>query len=48
MMYIHQAPVNSPEYRNYDEYFRLSCGVLYPLRSEDKIKHNDHQKQVLG
>lgn len=40
MMCIHQAPVNSPEYGNYDEYYHFHVEFYPPLRSADKIKFN--------
>lgn len=40
MMAIHQAPVNSPEYGNYDDYFHFHVEFYPPLRSEDRIKYN--------
>ena len=40
MMCIHQAPVNSPEYGNYDDYYHFHVEFYPPLRSKDKIKYN--------
>lgn len=40
MMCIHQAPVNSPEYGNYNEYYHFHVEFYPPLRSADKIKFN--------
>lgn len=40
MMAIHQAPVNSPEYGNYNEYFHFHIEFYPPLRSADRIKYN--------
>lgn len=40
MMCIHQAPVNSPEYENYDDYYHFHVEFYPPLRSESKIKYN--------
>ena len=40
MMCIHQAPVNSEEYGNYDEYYHFHVEFYPPLRSKDKIKFN--------
>jgi len=40
MMAIHQAPVNSLEYGNYDEYFHFHVEFYPPLRSADRIKYN--------
>lgn len=39
MMCIHQAPVNSPEYGNYNEYYHFHIEFYPPLRSKDKIKY---------
>lgn len=39
MMCIHQAPVNSPEYGNYDDYYHFHVEFYPPLRSKDKIKY---------
>lgn len=39
MMCIHQAPVNSPDYGNYDDYYHFHVEFYPPLRSEDKIKY---------
>lgn len=39
MMCIHQAPVNSPEYGNYDDYYHFHVEFYPPLRSADKIKY---------
>ncbi|WP_392486733.1 galactose-1-phosphate uridylyltransferase [Haloimpatiens sp. FM7315] len=39
MMCIHQAPVNSPEYANYDDYYHFHVEFYPPLRSKDKIKY---------
>ena len=39
MMCIHQAPVNSPEYGNYDDYYHFHVEFYPPLRSENKIKY---------
>lgn len=40
MMCIHQAPVNSPEYGNYDDYYHFHVEFYPPLRSKDKVKFN--------
>ncbi|CAM2756716.1 galactose-1-phosphate uridylyltransferase [Hathewaya histolytica] len=40
MMCIHQAPVNSEEYGNYDDYYHFHVEFYPPLRSQDKIKFN--------
>jgi len=40
MMAIHQAPVNSCEYENYDEYYHFHIEFYPPLRSKEKIKYN--------
>lgn len=40
MMCIHQAPVNSQEYGNYEEYYHFHVEFYPPLRSADKIKFN--------
>lgn len=40
MMCIHQAPVNSEEYGNYDAYYHFHVEFYPPLRSRDKIKFN--------
>lgn len=39
MMCIHQAPVNSPEFGNYDDYYHFHVEFYPPLRSADKIKY---------
>ncbi|WP_040212910.1 galactose-1-phosphate uridylyltransferase [Clostridium polynesiense] len=39
MMCIHQAPVNSPEYGNYDDYYHFHVEFYPPLRSSEKIKY---------
>lgn len=39
MMCIHQAPVNSPEYGNYDDYYHFHVEFYPPLRSKEKIKY---------
>ena len=39
MMCIHQAPVNSPEYGDYDSYYHFHVEFYPPLRSKDKIKY---------
>lgn len=39
MMCIHQAPVNSPEYGDYDSYYHFHVEFYPPLRSENKIKY---------
>lgn len=39
MMCIHQAPVNSPEYGDYDDYYHFHVEFYPPLRSESKIKY---------
>lgn len=39
MMCIHQAPVNSPEYGNYNDYYHFHVEFYTPLRSENKIKY---------
>ncbi|SHJ23155.1 UDPglucose--hexose-1-phosphate uridylyltransferase [Clostridium amylolyticum] len=39
MMCIHQAPVNSHEYGNYDDYYHFHVEFYPPLRSKDKIKY---------
>jgi len=38
MMCIHQAPVNSPEYGNVNDYFHFHIEFYPPLREENKIK----------
>lgn len=40
MMCIQQAPVNSPEYGNVEEYYHFHVEFYPPLRSADKIKFN--------
>lgn len=39
MMCIHQAPVNSDEYKDSDKYFHFHVEFYPPLRSENKIKY---------
>lgn len=39
MMCIHQAPVNSPEYGDYDSYYHFHVEFYPPLRSKDKVKY---------
>lgn len=39
MMCIHQAPVNSKEYGNYDDYYHFHVEFYPPLRSKEKIKY---------
>lgn len=40
MMAIHQSPVNSPEYKNHDEYYHFHVEFYPPLRGENSIKYN--------
>ena len=38
MMCIHQAPVNSPEWNDCEQYYRFHVEFYPPLRAKDKIK----------
>lgn len=40
MMAIHQSPVNSLEYDNYEEYYHFHVEFYPPLRGENSIKYN--------
>ncbi|MEW8972602.1 MAG: galactose-1-phosphate uridylyltransferase [Tissierellaceae bacterium] len=40
MMAIHQSPVNSLEYGNYEEYYHFHVEFYPPLRGENSIKYN--------
>ena len=40
MMAIHQSPVNSPEYKDHDQYYHFHVEFYPPLRGENSIKYN--------
>ena len=40
MMVIHQSPVNSPNYGNYDEYYHFHVEFYPPMSSRNRIKYN--------
>ncbi|MFY9295772.1 MAG: galactose-1-phosphate uridylyltransferase [Caldicoprobacterales bacterium] len=40
MMVIHQSPVNSEEYGNYEEYYHFHVEFYPPLRGKNSIKYN--------